>query len=938
MTKAQNLLADTVVYKNYAKYKPESFRRETFNEVVTRSKEFFQGRFPKLDTEIDEAFAFVYKREVMPSMRMMQFAGKPIDMIPNRTFNCSSMLMDDYHVFSELMFLLLGGSGVGFSVMQEHVNDLPPVVRPAKPKRYMVGDSIVGWSDAVKVLMEAFFFGKYMPRFDFSDIRSKGMPLKTTGGKAPGPAPLEKALKAIEIILRQAEGRQLKPIEVFDISCFIADAVMAGGIRRSATICFFDYEDMEMRNCKTGDWMSNNIQRCRANISVALLKEDPDLETKVHNIMESCRKGGYAEPGIRLTNDFSYIGNPCLIGSTQMKVREGLKSIQEIAESNGEADFYNVNGDIVSGKAWITGIKPTYIVKAGDRKNPYSLQATADHRVMTVGGNEVKMKDLQVFGDRLQLFVPEHRIENDLFTKYGFLHGDGSYRADQTKHKKVIVDFSSKDQDVVDLFGRDNSGTTEITYKELESLGINTTKKTFERNFPVLETLDQLQSFLKGMYTANGCVIKNHRVAYKTASPEVRDGLQIALTRLGISSTVTVNKPKVISWENGDYISKESYDINIVGIQRLIRFYEMIGFVQQYKMDALQELLLVKMPKVFSIKKAERLPVYDFTLYDDTHWGVANGIITHNCMEIEIPDCGLCNLTEVKAEGEFEEVLPRVSAASFIATLQASFTDFWYLRRKWQRNAESNPLIGVSLTGIAGANLSESQLSILRTTVEKKNVHTANLIDINPATRITCVKPAGSTSLVMGTSAGIHAYYAPYYYRTVQVEKASALGQHFMKELPDALYEDCVYDVNSVVVKFPIKSPDDAVTVASETLEESLDRILLYNKYWIGPDLENPDRRNNVSCTVYADGEEEWDKIEGFIIENAEHIGGLSVFPKDNGSYTQPVFAEIDDLEYHALTALWNQADIDFELIPEADDNTDLQGAVACAGGACEII
>ncbi len=161
------------VYMKYARYLPEKNRRETWDELVARNMEMHMKKYPELKQEIKDNYQFVYDKKVLPSMRSMQFAGKPIEISPNRIFNCAYAPVDDWRVFGEIMFLLLGGTGVGYSVQQHHVDELPEIRKPNanRTRRYLVNDSIEGWADAVKYLIRSYFFGGSRLRFDYSDIR-----------------------------------------------------------------------------------------------------------------------------------------------------------------------------------------------------------------------------------------------------------------------------------------------------------------------------------------------------------------------------------------------------------------------------------------------------------------------------------------------------------------------------------------------------------------------------------------------------------------------------------------------------------------------------------------------------------------------------------------------------------------------------------------------
>lgn len=308
---SRKILSDITVYLKYAKFLEVENRRETWEEIVTRNKKMHLKKYPNLQEEIEEAFKFVYERKVLPSMRALQFAGKPINLSPSRLYNCCYLPMDDKLAFSEVMFLLLGGSGVGYSVQKHHVEKLPPIIKPTKVRRYLIGDSIEGWADSVKVLMKAYFLGSARPEFDFSDIRLKGARLKTSGGIAPGPEPLKDCLHNIQKILdRKQTGEKLLPIEVHDICCFIADAVLAGGIRRAAMIALFSLSDEEMLTSKFGSWFETNPQRARANNTVVLLRHKIDKKT-FSDLWDKIQKSGSGEPGFFFSNDKEMGLNPC---------------------------------------------------------------------------------------------------------------------------------------------------------------------------------------------------------------------------------------------------------------------------------------------------------------------------------------------------------------------------------------------------------------------------------------------------------------------------------------------------------------------------------------------------------------------------------------------------------------------------------------------------
>ena len=310
--KSIEVLSEITVFTKYAKHLPEKERRETWVEIVNRNKEMHQKKYPALNEEIESVYEnFVKTKKILPSMRSLQFGGKPIEISPNRIYNCAYLPINDWRAFGEIMFLLLGGTGVGYSVQRHHIEELPEINKPRKSRRYLVSDSIEGWADAVKYLMKSYFHGGYKPAFDFSDIRQKGARLVTSGGKAPGPEPLKRCLMELELILeRKEDGELLSSIEVHDIVCHIADAVLAGGIRRAALISLFSFDDEEMRTCKFGNWWELNPQRGRSNNSAVILRNKIEKEDFI-DLWKKIEASGSGEPGIYFNNDKDWGTNPC---------------------------------------------------------------------------------------------------------------------------------------------------------------------------------------------------------------------------------------------------------------------------------------------------------------------------------------------------------------------------------------------------------------------------------------------------------------------------------------------------------------------------------------------------------------------------------------------------------------------------------------------------
>ena len=323
-------LSDYTFVAKYARWIPEKKRRETWEEAVSRVKEMMLDKYfdkPEIHEDIEWAYEMMRKKRVLGSQRALQFGGRPIFKHNARIYNCITSFCDRLRFFQECMYLLLCGCGTGFSVQKHHVEKLPPLVRnKSGTKKFVIPDTIEGWSDAVGVLVASYFdqdelFPEYVGKsvnFDYSEIRPAGSFLNSSGGKAPGPEPLKNALSSIRKILDKAlkelefcdkSIRDLTPIQAYDIVMHSADAVISGGVRRSATICLFSADDEEMAKAKTGSWFVENPQRGRSNNSALLLRDETTAE-QFSELMKSVQEFG--EPGFVWSDSTELIVNPCV--------------------------------------------------------------------------------------------------------------------------------------------------------------------------------------------------------------------------------------------------------------------------------------------------------------------------------------------------------------------------------------------------------------------------------------------------------------------------------------------------------------------------------------------------------------------------------------------------------------------------------------------------
>jgi len=617
MELSSKILSDITVHMKYARHLEEEKRRETWEELVTRNKLMHIKKYPDLKSEIVKAYELVYEKKVLPSMRSMQFGGKPIEVAPNRIFNCAYMPIDDLRAFSETMFLLLGGTGVGYSVQSHHIESLPEIRKPntKRTRRYLVADSIEGWADSVKALIASYFNGSSKLRFDFSDIRPKGARLVTSGGKAPGPQPLKECLVKLEGVLDSKEdGDRLSSLNVHDMICYVADAVLAGGIRRAALICLFSADDDDMISAKSGNWWETNPQRGRANNSIVLMRH-------------------------RITKEYF------------MSLWDRIK-----ASGSGEPGFYFTN---------------------------------------------------------------------------------------------------------------------------------------------------------------------------------------------------------------------------------------------------------------------------------DKDWG------TNPCCEIGLRPFQFCNLVEINAsnlEGQ-EDFEERAASAAFIGTLQASYTDFHYLRPIWQRNTERDALIGVSMTGIASGTVLDLDMQRAAKVVALENKRVAEIVGINPASRQTCVKPAGTTSLALGTSSGIHAWHNDYYIRRLRVGKNEAIYSYLNAYHPELVEDEYFRPHDTAVISVPQKAPDGAI-LRQESAVELLERIRLITNMWVRPGYIRGQNTHNVSATISIK-DEEWEEVAKWMWENRGVYNCLSVLPYSDHTYIQAPFEDCSEEKYEEMMAVLRE--VSLANVVEDSDTTNLAGELACSGGSCSI-
>lgn len=331
MQRTAQILSDLAFYRTYSQVLPTG-KKENWNQVVDRYQQFMLDQFSQKHHDlIARACSYVQNRMLVPSMRMLQFAGEGLSRENMRAYNCSFVAIREFKDIADIFYILMNGTGVGFSVQRHHISQLPVISRKESEELELaiVGDSREAWAESVLVLLS-----NPNIQFNYSQIRAAGTRL-STGGTASGPESLRTAHENIRRILRGAEGRKLRPIEVHDVVCYIADVVVVGGVRRAALISLFDQDEEEMLLAKSGAWWQRAPQRARANNSAVLVRGKSNY-LNFRDTLHACLESKAGEPGIFWTNDPDYGTNPCAEISLQS---QGLCNLTEINAAVCENEF-----------------------------------------------------------------------------------------------------------------------------------------------------------------------------------------------------------------------------------------------------------------------------------------------------------------------------------------------------------------------------------------------------------------------------------------------------------------------------------------------------------------------------------------------------------------------------------------------------------------------
>jgi hypothetical protein len=967
-------LAEFTFLSKYARYIPELKRRETYEEacrrVMAMHRKHVGDKIPA-DT-LDFVEQMLIERKILGAQRNMQFAGSAIERINLRGYNCSFSFFDRIAFLPEAVWLLLCGCGVGFSVQRHHVAKLPRLVRPAGryPVLHVVADSIEGWAEAFRALLNSYVDGSGKVDFDFSQVRPEGAPISTSSAKAPGPAPLAASLESCRKVLNEVvrRGGKIRPIDAYDLTMHAVSCVRAGGVRRSATIALFSPDDTEMAQAKTGEWYKDNPQRRLSNNSGVLVRATAD-RAEFDALLGATQ--AYGDPGFYFVNSTEHGANPCQPASALLLTRKGLRRMGDIGVGD---EVWSAEGWTVVEKKWSTGQKPVFKYKttAG-----YFL-GTENHRVVE-GGVKVEVGQaagIDILPGPVNLIDRTHtRAVVD-----GLMCGDGSWH--EASNKAYLHVGKDDREDYVEWFSRNEECLEQCGISKDTSFLVNTSMT--KDDLPLLPVRDVperyltappsvVASFLKGLYSANGTVLtKAKRVVLKTASPKMRDSVQSMLSSLGIRSYYTTNKKHDVEFANGTYECKESYDICITTDADV--FAAKVGFLHLRKRVALGEVLDNKSlggkaKATYPIVEVESLgveEVFDITVGNKSHTYWTAGLNVSNCVEAGLDpvdhDTGetgwsFCNLTSTNiASCETPDDFYRCCTASAaLGTIQASYMDTGYLPVVSRRIMERDALLGVSITGMADNPKLAFDPEVLSCGAEivKMTNHTiAEMLGIAPAARATCVKPEGTGSLVLQVGSGITPHKARRYLRYAEGGKRTdPLIQHLMKYIPDAVVTSA-YDPSGEEVKvvFPIDLGEGDLWLQEDvTAVDHLAAVKLVQENWVLPGTDRGDLSHNVSNTIVVQPHE-WGDVGDFIWDNRQSFSGVALLA-NFGDYDHPqapfVRVPNDDevnVDPRALDAkaLWLKLraawkTVDWSSLVEDEDRSAGIEVMACAGGACLI-
>ena len=824
-----------------------------------------------------------------------------------------NLSIDKERPFSFMMDMEMLGVGVGFDVKgAEKLKIQKPIISELI---WSIPDSREGWIEATKILLTGYFEGKEIPNFNYALIRKAGEPIHGFGGKSAGPEPLRKLHAHFRNLLDKRIGECLTETDIVDMMNMIGVCVVSANVRSSAQIVFGSPESEEFLKLKDYEWndekqtyIGSNVHRAQwgwtSNNSILA-----DIGMDYSQVAKQTGRNG--EPGYawlenmqqygrmgdqRDANDIRAVGaNPCFSYDTSILIHDyhhGIDKNVLIGSLVGkDVTFINKNGKKVKGSVWKSGRKKTIRLIWNEKGKGHSIKCTPDHTFMSISGVPIRADESKYF--RLMPFYEMKNTEdmNMEWVSLGFVQGDG--RTNPAPRQKIVTAiFGKKDYDIEQVF-------VPLEYSKLDELGFSKNKLP-ERDLPSeidLWSSKSISDFLTGLYSANGSALERAgRVTLKTTNYRLAEKVQELLKRYLIDSYITINKSKLVKFPNGEYICKESYDLNVANFRSIVNFTKHINFIQKYKRNILKEIILNKSPKIQHIVEGEEEDVYDFSLQDNTHWGVVEGFIAHNCMEQTLESYEMCCLVDVfpikhKDLQDFKRTLK--FAYLYAKTVTLGKTHWIETNRVQLRNRR----IGTSLSGITqfintqGIEQFRKWCNEGYSTLKYYDNVYSEWFAVPKSIKITSVKPSGTVSLLAGVTPGMHYPESNYYIRRIRLSKTSDL----ISEVEKAGYkiEESKHDPeNTLIVEIPV-AIEGIKTTNEVSMWEQLMLASFLQEHWAD---------NQVSCTVTFKPEEA-NQIEPALNYFQYKLKGISFLPKtETGKYAQMPYEEITKDEYDKLS------------------------------------
>lgn len=915
-----NFFSYIIFKRTYARFIGDSNETEEFWQVLQR---VYEGLFSILKQHYhtigltwdenyfqsiaQDMFQRSWEFKFLPAGRGLWMGGTEfVDKYGSMCLNNCSFVTTQYistklsKPFEFLMDALMLGVGVGLDTRGR--NQII-IQKPNNTQKHIIDDSRKGWIMALRQLLYAYFCGKELPIFNYEQIRSKGERIKGFGGICSGFEPLKECFDSIQQLLQSRIGQLLTSVDIMDISGYIAKCVVSGNVRRSAILFLVDKNDHEAIQCKS----KPNDHRWTFNISVIA-----DQGMDYSQILPYTIKNG--EPAffwLENAQKYSRMGdkpdwkdknvkgvNPCFAGYEKLLTIDGEKTFKEL--ENREIELITPYNQIVHGKIWKSGTKQTIKLIFG---NFDTLTLTPDHVLMTSDGREIYATD--TLDERIRIHnEPKNNFDN-YWLQLGFIQGDGQLtRLNSDAHRGLEINIGIKDDDIRELFQLPKDGRRNYYVNgynlDLIKYGFHA-EKLPNRELPTNIPKDKYNSFLRGLYSANGCIIHSGnygRIGFKSTCKKLVEQLkQLLFDLYQINSYITTNKSKIVKFENGEYECKESYDLNIGQIQSIVKFYENIGFIHQYKQKNLEKIIINRSPKVIKIEQDEIQDVYDF-LAGDIHWGFVNGFVSHNCAEIALEsgdESGeLCNLAELYPS--HHNSYPDFELSLFYAYL---YTKIVTLKQThWEQTNQiitKNRRIGTGQSGIMNAFKKHGREIMLQWSdngykyLKQLDKQYSKLWQIPESIKLTTIKPSGSLSLMAGVSAGIHYSESEWYIRRVRFDSDSIL----LKQLQDCGYktEPDKMTSNTYVVEFPIHEHDFWKSKLQVSIEEQLQNVIDYQRVWAD---------NQISYTMTFKPEE-IERILDIVKKAEKSTKCLSLLPLNTHGYIQAPYEAITKEQYDAM-------------------------------------